>query len=239
MHLQVLRKAGLVRATADGTRRLYQLQPDALVALRDYLDWYWTQALEAFKEHTETEGARPMKPELRVSKSIVVDVPPARAFQLFLDQQRWWPLETHHIAEVSAESVVLEPFAGGRWYERSHDGSETDWGRVLVFEPPRRLLLSWQVGSDWRYEPDPARASEIEVSFVAESRRRTRVVFEHRHLERYGDQAERMRSILDRPGAAEAVLRAYGTALTTARPSGRSKTGGGRRTAPSIGGTGS
>jgi uncharacterized protein YndB with AHSA1/START domain len=224
MHLRVLRDAGLVVGRAEGTRRLYQLDPDALAALRDYLDWYWTQALEAFKQHVEAEGDEPMESELKVSKTIVVDVPLVRAFRLFLDQQRWWPVATHHIAQPAGESVVLEPFVGGRWYERSRDGSETDWGRVLAFEPPHRILLSWQVNPDWRHEPDPARASEIEVSFVAESRRRTRVVFEHRHLERYGDQAERMRSILDRPNGAESVLRAYRTALTTAKTTRRSKT---------------
>ncbi len=217
MHLRVLRDAGLVADRAEGTRRLYQLEPDALAGLRDYLDWYWTQALETFEQHVKAGGDEPMDPELKVTKSIVVDVPPARAFQLFLDHERWWPVATHHLAEPAGESVVLEPFVGGRWYERSRDRSETDWGRVLVFEPPHRILLSWQVSPDWRYEADPARASEIEVSFVAESRRRTRIVLEHRHLERYGDQAERMRSIVDRPN--EALLRAYRAALTTAKTS--------------------
>jgi DNA-binding transcriptional ArsR family regulator/uncharacterized protein YndB with AHSA1/START domain len=214
MHLRVLREAGLVSAHAKGTRRLYQLEPDALAGLRDYLDWYWTQALETFKQHVEVQGDRPMEQELKVTKSIVVDVPPVRAFELFLDQERWWPVATHHIAEPAGESAVLEPFVGGRWYERSVDGNETDWGRVLAFDPPRRILLTWLVGSDWKFEPDPARASEIEVSFLAESLGRTRVVFEHRHLERYGDQSERMRAVLDRPSAAEAVLRALQSAVS-------------------------
>jgi DNA-binding transcriptional ArsR family regulator/uncharacterized protein YndB with AHSA1/START domain len=214
MHLRVLRKAGLVSARAEGTRRLYRLEPDALAELRDYLDWYWTRALETFKQHVEAQGDRPMGQELTVTKSVVVDVPPARAFELFLDQKRWWPIATHHIAEPAGESAVLEPFVGGRWYERSSDGSETDWGRVLAFDPPRRILLTWLVGADWNSEPDPARASEIEVSFFAESPGRTRVVFEHRHLERYGDQAERMRAILDRPHAAQAVLQAFQRAVS-------------------------
>jgi DNA-binding transcriptional ArsR family regulator/uncharacterized protein YndB with AHSA1/START domain len=223
MHLRVLREAGLVSARAEGTRRLYQLEPDALAAVRDYLDWYWTQALETFKQHVEAEGEKPMEPELKVTKSIVVDVSRVRAFELFLDLERWWPIATHHIAEPAGEGAVLEPFVGGRWYERARDGSETDWGRVLVFEPPHRILLTWQMSSDWNYEPDPARASEIEVSFLAESRNRTRIVFEHRHLERYGDQAERMRAILDRPHAAEAVLRALDAAVKAARSRRRGK----------------
>jgi hypothetical protein len=89
MHLRVLREAGLVAARAEGTRRLYQLEPDALAALRDYLDWYWTQALETFEQNVEAEGYEPMEQELRVTRSIVVDVPSVRAFQLFLDQERW------------------------------------------------------------------------------------------------------------------------------------------------------
>jgi len=217
MHLRVLREAGLVSARAEGTRRLYQLEVDALAGLRDYLDWYWTQALETFKEHVKGQGDTPMERELKVSKSIVVEIPPARAFELFLHQEAWWPVATHRIDIHAPGTVVLEPFVGGRWYERSREGNEIEWGRVLAFDPPHRILLSWHVGSDWNYEPDPARVSEIEVSFLAESRGRTRVVFEHRHLERYGDQAKRMRSVLERPHAAEAVLQAFETAVTGAK----------------------
>ena len=217
MHLRVLRDAGLVSSSADGTRRLYQLEPDALAAVRDYLDWYWTQALESFKQHVEAEGEEPMQPELKVTKSIVVDVPPTRAFDFFLQQERWWPIATHHMAEPPGESVVLEPFAGGRWYERAHDGRETNWGRVLAFEPPRRILLTWQMSADWAYEADPERASEIEVTFLPEGRSRTRVTYEHRHLERYGDRSDRMRESLERPAAAAAVLRAFQTALPSTK----------------------
>ena len=224
MHLRVLREAGLVSARAEGTRRLYQLEPDALAALRDYLDWYWTQALESFKQHVEAEGEEPMEPELKVRKSIVVDVTPTRAFEFFLDQERWWPIATHHMAEPPGETAVLEPFVAGRWYERAPDGSETDWGTVLAFEPPHRILLTWYMGADWTYEPDSERASEIEVTFLPEGRDSTRVVYEHRHLERYGEQAERMRTSLERPNAAEAVLRAFEMAVTTAKtPRRRSK----------------
>jgi DNA-binding transcriptional ArsR family regulator/uncharacterized protein YndB with AHSA1/START domain len=217
MHLRVLRKAGLVSARAEGTRRLYQLEPDALAAVRDYLDWYWTQALEAFRQHLEAEGEEPMQPELKVTKSIIVEVPPTRAFDFFLQQERWWPIATHHMAEPPGEAVILEPFAGGRWYERARDGRETDWGRVLAFEPPRRILLTWQMSADWTYEADPDRASEIEVTFLPEGRSRTRVIYEHRHLERYGDRSDRMRESLERPAAAAAVLRAFQKELPTTK----------------------
>ena len=218
MHLRVLREAGLVRARAEGTRRLYQVQPEALAAVRDYLDWYWTKALASFKQHVEAEREDPMQPELKVTKSILIAVGSARAFEFFLDQERWWPLATHHMAESPGEAVVLEPFIGGRWYERAGDGSETEWGRVLAFEPPRRILLSWRMSADWGHEPDPGRGSEIEVSFLSEGQNRTRVVFEHRHLERYGYDAERMCAGLDKPNAAEAVLRAFKIGVSTAKP---------------------
>ncbi len=87
---------------------------------------------------------------------------------------------------------------------------------MLAFEPPRRILLSWQVSAKWEYEPDPARASEIEVTFIPETQRRTRIILEHRHIERYGAAAEHMRDVLDRPTGAAAVLIALGGAL--ARP---------------------
>jgi DNA-binding transcriptional ArsR family regulator/uncharacterized protein YndB with AHSA1/START domain len=220
MHLRVLKDAGLVVDRRMGTQRLYQLNPEALAALRDYLDWYWTRALATYKqavEHQAGEGAEAMAPEVKVAKSIVVEAPRVQAFAFFIQQEAWWPVRTHHLAEPPGETVILEPFVGGRWFERSHDGRECDWGTVLVWEPPRRIVLTWQIGPDWAYEPDPTRASEIEVRFLAESPRRTRVEFEHRHLERYGAQAERMRSILDAPDGAAGVLRAYAARLGEAR----------------------
>lgn len=223
MHLRVLREAGLVSARAEGTRRLYQLEPQALAAMRDYLDWYWTRALETFKQHVDTEGELEMEQELKVSKSILVDVPPARAFELFIDQERWWPIKTHHIVEPAGEAAVLEPFVGGRWYERAADGSETDWGQVLAFEPPHRVLLSWRMSAEWTYDPDPSGGSEIEVTFLPEGHDGTRVVYEHRHLERYGEHAEGMRTVLDRPAAAEAVIRAFEAAVAATKKTRRGK----------------
>ena len=216
MHLRVLKDAGLVVDRRMGTRRLYQLNPEPLAALRDYLDWYWTQALATYKqavEHQEEGATDAMAPEVSVAKSIVVEVPRVQAFAFFIRQEAWWPLQTHHLAEPPGETLILEPFVGGRWFERWHDGRECDWGTVLVWEPPRRIVVTWQIGPGWVYEPDQTRASEIEVRFLAESQHRTRIEFEHRHLERYGEQAERMRSILDAPEGAAGVLRAYAARL--------------------------
>jgi DNA-binding transcriptional ArsR family regulator/uncharacterized protein YndB with AHSA1/START domain len=220
MHLRALKDAGLVVDRRVGTRRLYQLNPEALAALRDYLDWYWTQALATYKHAVEQAGegrTEAMAPEIKVTKSIVVEVPRVLAFEFFIRQEAWWPVQTHHLAEPPLETVVLEPYVGGRWFERGPGGRECDWGTVLVWEPPRRIVLTWQVGPGWVYEPDPARASEIEVRFVAETQDRTRVEFEHRHLERYGAHAERMRAVLDGPGGAGGVLAAYAARLGEAQ----------------------
>lgn len=217
MHLRILKSAGLVTDRAAGTRRLYYLNPAALARLREHLDWYWTEALAAYQAVAELagkEGAVTGDPdEVRVTNSVVVEVGLADAFRIFLDQAAWWPVRTHHLAEPPGDTVVLEPYVGGRWYERAADGTETDWGRVLVFEPPHRLAITWQITPDWTYEPDPARASEVEVRFTAEAPRRTRVELDHRHLERYGAQADRMRTILERPDAAVTTLRAYAAAV--------------------------
>jgi len=220
MHLRVLKDAGLVVDRRMGTRRLYQLNPQALAALRDYLDWYWTQALATYKQAVESQGGGDtdaMVPGVSVTKSVVVEVPRVQAFAFFIRQEAWWPIATHHLAEPPGETVILEPFVGGRWFERGHDGQECDWGTVLIWEPPRRIVLTWQVGPGWAYEPDPAKASEIEVRFLAESQHRTRIEFEHRHLERYAEQAERMRAILDAPEGAVGVLRAYAARLGEAQ----------------------
>jgi uncharacterized protein YndB with AHSA1/START domain len=152
--------------------------------------------------------------EVVVAKTQRVHAPLAVAFDVFAGQQ-WWPVHTHHLAEPPGRQVVLEPFAGGRWYECAADGTETDWGRVLAWQPPYRLLLSWQVSPDWTYEPDPARGSEVEVTFTPEGPHLTRVDFVHRHLERYAAQADRMRRILDGKGGEPlAAFARHMTALT-------------------------
>jgi DNA-binding transcriptional ArsR family regulator/uncharacterized protein YndB with AHSA1/START domain len=202
MQLRVLKDAGLVGDRAVGNRRVYYLEPDALGRLRDHLDWYWERSLAAYQRAAE-ERAREqnMTPEqeIVVAKTIRVNAPLAIAFDVFVGQQ-WWPVHTHHLAEPHGSEVVLEPFPGGRWYERAADGTETDWGTVLAWQPPGRLLLTWQVSSDWTYEDDPSRASEIEVIFTPDGPHATQVAFTHRHLERYGPEAERMRRVLDGKG---------------------------------------
>jgi uncharacterized protein YndB with AHSA1/START domain len=148
-----------------------------------------------------------VRQEIKVNASI------EHAFDVFTGGfATWWPLDSHHIAEQPAETAVLEPRVGGRWFERAADGSECDWGSVLAWEPPRRIVLAWHLGADWGYDPDPERASEIEVTFVAEDDSTTRVALEHRRLERHGAGAEKIREGVSGPGGWPTLLQAFAAA---------------------------
>ena len=131
-----------------------------------------------------------------VKKSIRVKVPPARAFEIWtVGMKRWW-LKSHTINPTKSpfQDIVMEPHGGGRWFERGEDGSECNWGKVLAWEPPARLVLAWQIDSKWQY--DPAIETEIEVRFTSDGAG-TLVELEHRHLESLGDAAEELRGIFD------------------------------------------
>ena len=122
-----------------------------------------------------------------VRTEVVVDAPAERAFRVFTERfDRIKPREHNMLAVDIAESV-FEPHVGGRVFDRGVDGSECQWGRVLAYEPPDRIVFSWDINPQWQIETDPARTSEVEVRLIAESDRRTRVVLEHRHLERHGE----------------------------------------------------
>jgi len=145
---------------------------------------------------------------LGVRRAVVVDVPVERAFRVFTEEMgRWWPLDTHHTNPAGAVTAVVEPRVGGRWFERAEDGSEADWGRVLAWEPPDRLLLAWHLSPEWRF--DPERASEVEVRFLPEGPSSTRGELEHRKFEVYGAEAEKVRAVLEQPNAWTGVLDLY------------------------------
>ncbi|MDB4993566.1 MAG: hypothetical protein JWM74_998 [Myxococcaceae bacterium] len=156
---------------------------------------------------TEEKSATP-KTNVLVKKSITVNASAARAFEVFTkDMTSWWPLATHHISKVDAKEAVIEPFVNGRWFERGVDGSECDWGTVLAWDPPSRVVLAWQLTADWKY--DASFLTEVEVRFTPEGAG-TRVDLEHRLHERYGDRTEEIRKALDSDDGWTGMLRAYG-----------------------------
>jgi uncharacterized protein YndB with AHSA1/START domain len=131
----------------------------------------------------------------RLEVGIAVDVPVEHAFRVFTEQFDEIKPREHNLLAVPIERTVLEPYAGGTVYDVGVDGSTCTWARVLVHEPPHRLVLSWDISPRWQVEPDPSRTSEVDIRFVAESPERTRVVLEHRHLDRHGDGWEGFTSL--------------------------------------------
>jgi uncharacterized protein YndB with AHSA1/START domain len=147
-----------------------------------------------------------------VETSIVVEAPAERAFSVFTEGiGSWWPPE-HHILEGDLAEMVFEPRVGGHVYDRATDGRECRWARVLAYEPPRRFVISWDIGLDWQIETNRERTSEIEVRFLAEGPARTRVELEHRNLERHGEGWEQMRAAVGSPDGWGAGLRRFAEA---------------------------
>jgi uncharacterized protein YndB with AHSA1/START domain len=148
-----------------------------------------------------------------VRHSITVEAPLEKAFSVFTDDiGSWWPPE-HHLGPVA--EMVFEPRDGGRIYDRMTDGSEIYWARVLAYEPPTRLVFSWDVSPAWQIETDPRRTSEVEVRFIAEGPSSTRVDLEHRHIERHGEGWEQVRDAVDSDGGWPLGLRRFHERLTS------------------------
>jgi uncharacterized protein YndB with AHSA1/START domain len=148
-----------------------------------------------------------------VRKQLVVEAPVERAFRVFTENaELWWPAE-HHIGKAPMKSLVLEPRVGGRWYEIGEDGSQCEWGKVLVWEPPRRLVLAWQLTATWQF--DASFVTEVEVKFTAEGARRTHVDFEHRNLERFGEAARKVRESIGADSGWPAILGRFAARAAT------------------------
>jgi uncharacterized protein YndB with AHSA1/START domain len=131
--------------------------------------------------------------ETTVITQTVVDAPIDHAFRVFTEGIGSWWDPGHHILEGELAEMVFEPRVGGHIIDRGTDGSECRWSRVLAYEPPHRVCFSWDINLRWELETDPAKASEIEVTFAEEGPDRTRVVLTHRHLDRHGEGWESMR----------------------------------------------
>jgi uncharacterized protein YndB with AHSA1/START domain len=128
-----------------------------------------------------------------VRRQLVVEAPIERAFAVFTERFGDFKPPEHNLLSVPIAETVFEPKVGGHIIDRGVDGSECHWARVLAYEPPDRVVFSWDISPQWRLETDPENTSEVEVRFVAETPQRTRVELEHRHLDRHGPGWEAVR----------------------------------------------
>ncbi len=129
-----------------------------------------------------------------IVQTVQVKAAPARAFELFAKHmEQWWP-KGGTIGAAPHVAIIMEPRAGGRWFERDAEGRETPWGKVLAWEPPSRLLLAWQINAQWKYQPDFE--TELELTFAPAEGGGTKVRLEHRNLERFGADAPRIAEML-------------------------------------------
>jgi uncharacterized protein YndB with AHSA1/START domain len=148
-----------------------------------------------------------------VRTSIVVEAPIERAFSVFTEDFGSFKPPEHNMLGVELAETVFEPREGGHVYDRGVDGSECRWARVLAYEPPNRVVISWDISAQWQIETDLEKTSEVEVRFVSEAPDRTRVELEHRNLERHGEGWEGMRDAVDSPGGWPLYLQRFAERL--------------------------
>ncbi|MBN1239314.1 MAG: SRPBCC family protein [Gammaproteobacteria bacterium] len=148
--------------------------------------------------------------ETVIRHQVVVDAPIERAFKVFTEGFGSFKPREHNLLGVPIAETIFEPRVGGHLYDRGVDGTECRWSRVLVYEPPTRVVFSWDIGPQWQVETDLEKTSEVEVRFVAETPERTRVELEHRHLERHGEGWTGVRAGVDGEGGWPLYLQRYG-----------------------------
>jgi uncharacterized protein YndB with AHSA1/START domain len=148
-----------------------------------------------------------------VRTSVVVEAPVERAFAVFTEDFGSFKPPEHNLLGVEIAETVFEPRAGGSLYDRGVDGSECRWARVLVYEPPHKVVFSWDINPQWQIETDLERTSEVEVRFVADGPERTRVDLEHRNLDRHGEGWEPERDAVDGEGGWPLYLQRFADLL--------------------------
>jgi uncharacterized protein YndB with AHSA1/START domain len=153
--------------------------------------------------HTQTTPAT-------VRRAIVVEAPVEHAFEVFTERFDEIKPREHNMLGAEIAESVFEPYAGGAVLDRGVDGSEYRWARVLAYEPPHRLVFTWDISPRWQLETDPDRASEVEVRFIAETPGRTRVELEHRNLDRHGEGWQGLADAVGGDGGWPLYLQRYG-----------------------------
>lgn len=144
-----------------------------------------------------------------IQKTITVKASQQRAFRVFTEElDSWWP-RTHHIGKSPMTKTVLQGELGGRCYSEQADGSECDWGRIVLWEPPRRFVMAWLINTQWQPEPDASKCSEVEVNFTPQPDGSTRVDLEHRRFSRMGPDGEKMREAVASPGGWGSLLEMF------------------------------
>jgi uncharacterized protein YndB with AHSA1/START domain len=144
-----------------------------------------------------------------VRRSVTVKASPERAFRVFTDgMDSWWP-RTHHIGRSPMKRVIIEGRVGGRCYSEQVDNTECDWGSVLVWDPPHRFVMAWQISQTWQYQSEVSKSSEVEVRFTLEPDGSTRIDLEHRRFEQMVAGGDVMRTSVDGPGGWTLVVQQF------------------------------
>jgi uncharacterized protein YndB with AHSA1/START domain len=144
-----------------------------------------------------------------VRRQILVNAPITEAFKVFTERFGDFKPREHNLLKAAIAETVFEPRVGGNIYDRAVDGSECRWARILVFDPPKRVVFSWDISPRWQIETNPDLTSEVEVRFIAETPERTRVELEHRNLQRHGTNWEFVRDGVDNEAGWPLYLQRY------------------------------
>jgi uncharacterized protein YndB with AHSA1/START domain len=158
----------------------------------------------------------PSAPTTTVRRQIVVNAPIEEAFATFTERFGDFKPREHNLLQAPIAATVFEPRVGGHIYDRAADGTECRWARILAFEPPDRIVFSWDITPRWQLETNPELTSEVEVRFFAETSERTRVELEHRNLERHGAGWESLRGGVDHDGGWPLYLQRFAALFPTA-----------------------
>ena len=148
-----------------------------------------------------------------VQRQVLVNAPISDAFKLFTERFGDFKPREHNLLKAPIAETVFEPRVGGNIYDRAVDGSECRWARILAFEPPNRVVFSWDISPRWQIEANPDLTSEVEVRFFAETPERTRVELEHRNLDRHGVEWESVRDGVGNEGGWPLYLQRYAALL--------------------------